>query len=135
MQQHKPEFQLNGLDILKQTKRQNGKYLLTELNEEMQKIVKGIRQSPQKNGSLNIHIVIKPGSSDGEIVVATAEIKNVKIPQVDVRPIHAFATMGGEMVSKDPSQGDFLDEATEIDETTGEVKQVNTPKDNIKKIK
>lgn len=130
----KPEHELSGLKILKQAKRQNGKFLLTELDEEMGKIVKAIRQSPQKNGSLNIHVAIKPGSTDGEIMVATAEIKNVKIPQVDVRPIHAFATMTGKMVSKDPSQSDFVDETSVIDSDTGEVKDIKDTS-NIKSIK
>ncbi len=121
MSELKPENELTGLKILKQAKKQNGLFLLQELNDEIMKIVKGIRQAPNKNGSLNIHLSFKPGSSDGEVVVATAEIKNVKVPTVDAQSIHAFSTMNGRLSSKNPAQPEMFDEATQIDDETGEV--------------
>lgn len=52
------------------------------------------------------------------------QIKNVKIPTVDTRPIFAFTTPTGEMSSNDPSQTEMFDDAVEIDKETGEVLSV-----------
>jgi len=125
---------LSGLKILRQSRKHNGKFLMVELDEHIADIVQGIRSAPTKTGSLNIHMSFKPSSTDGQMVVAIAEIKNVKVPTVDQRPILGFTNTDGTISSKDPAQGDFMDEATRIDEETGEVKQVAEEPGKLKQI-
>lgn len=42
---------LNGINILKKAKKHNGEFILGQLNSEITKIIKAIRNSPSKGGS------------------------------------------------------------------------------------
>lgn len=128
------ENNLNGLKILRQAKKHNGQFILDELDETLTKMVSAIRNSPSKGGSLNINIALSPSSTDGQIITAMVEIKNIKIPTIDTRPIFAFTNVDGKMSSKDPTQIDMFENTKEINKETGEITAISQ-NTNITKLK
>jgi hypothetical protein len=129
---------ISGLQLLKQARKQDGKFVLQELDETLTEIVAAIRQAPHQGGSLNINIKLEPQSEDGLMITTTAAIKGVKKPVVPPRPSLAYTTKDGKMSNQDPTQGQMFDEEhprERIDQETGEVKPVDSKISSIKQVK
>jgi len=124
------ENKLDGLVILKTAKLAGGKFLIEQLDEDLIKIVKAIRKSPQKGGSLNINIALTPNSSDAEMITTIVKIANLKVPVIDAVPILSFSSKEGALHSKHPSQVEMFGDSKEVDKSTGEIKDISS-KTNI----
>lgn len=133
----KNDENLKGIDFLMVAKNQMGQFVLADLDESIQEIIKAIRKAPNKGGSLNIHMTFEPHSEDGEIIGVTAKITNVKKPQIPPKTELAFATKDGKITNKNPQQVEVFgdDPKTKIDKSTGEVLSIAGNKSKPNKIK
>jgi len=125
------ENEMNGLKILQQATAKDGTPVLDDLAKQLRKVVKAMRRSPGKGGSLSVFFKLTPHTDDAELISIDADVRNVKIPAVDAKPIFAFADIDGALFDRDPKQNDMFDTKT-IDEDTGEVKNISQAEQKIK---
>lgn len=131
MNEEKQQNVISGLDILQQATAKDGTPVLDDLAKQLKKIVRGMRRSPGKGGSLSVFFKLTPHTDDAELISIDADVRNVKIPAVDARPIFAFADINGALFDRDPKQPDLFD-AKNIDEETGEIKSISTETNKVK---
>jgi hypothetical protein len=117
--------EINGLHILKSAKKQDGQFVLEELDEKIAEIILAIRKNPQKGGSLNIQMKFEPQTDDAEMIITTVDITNVKKPNIPPRAVLTYTTKSGKLSSKDPNQGELFDNAKDIDTETGEIRSIS----------
>ena len=129
------EYKLDALTVLKSARNLANEFILQQVDSEFKRIIKAMRKSPGKGGSLNIQIKIAPTSSDAEMIAFDVEVKNIKIPAVQTKPIMAYTTKDGLASINNPAQVEMFGDAKHVDIDTGEIIPVSSVSKKITPIK
>ena len=124
-------YDLNALTILKTAKNLAGEFVLIDVDNQIQMVIRAMRKSPGKGGSLNININMVPASkSSADMIAFIVEVKNIKAPSVAPSPIMAFTSKDGKTSINNPTQVEMFGDAKAVDMETGEITEIDSDNDN-----